>query len=90
MAPEILQPGAIEAESSRKTGTSNSAPPSETQQQRRHQLVRRDAAIVATDNMTQDAHSKVVRTSGSSKNTQQHAVGCESITITVDNGLLTA
>ena len=55
MAPEILQPGAIEAESSRTTGASNNAPPGETQQQRRHHLVHRDAAIVATENMTLDA-----------------------------------
>jgi len=36
MAPEIVQPGAIEAELSRTTGASNNAPPGETQQQRRH------------------------------------------------------
>ena len=58
MAPETLQPGAIGAESSRMTGASNNAPPGETQQQRRHQLVHRDAAIVATEYVTQDAHSQ--------------------------------
>jgi len=52
MAPEILEAGVIKAESSRTTGASNNAPPGETQQQRIHQLVDRDAAIVATDNIT--------------------------------------
>ena len=86
MAPGILQPGAIEAELSWTTGGSNNAPPSETQQQLRHQLVHRDAAIVATENMTQDAHLRIVRQTGSSKNTKQHAIRCDSIYIDVDDG----
>jgi len=56
MAPEIPQPGAIEAESNQTTELSNNAPPGETRQQRRHQNVHLDATIVATENMTQDAH----------------------------------
>jgi len=56
MGPEILQPGAIDAESSRMTGASNNTPPGETQQKRRHQLVQSDAAIVAIGTMTQNAH----------------------------------
>jgi len=76
MAPGILQPGAIEAESSRTTGGSNDSPPGETQQQRRHQLVHRDAAIVATENRTQDAHVTIVCKTGSSRNKEQHAIGC--------------
>jgi hypothetical protein len=79
MAPETLPPGANGAESSLMTGTSRNAPLGETQQQHRHQLVYRDAAIVATENMTQDAHLKKVRKTGSSKNKKQHAMGCESI-----------
>jgi len=66
MAPEILQPGAIEAELSRTTGASNNTPPGETQQQRRHKLVHRNAAIVATKNKTQDGLLKIVRRTGSS------------------------
>ena len=89
MAPEILQPGALEAESSRTTGSSNNAPPGEIQQQRRHQLVHRNAAIVATEIMTQDAHLNIVRKTESSKNKKQHAIRCESIHIDVDDGLLT-
>jgi len=34
------------------TGASNSAPPGETQQQRRDLLVHRDTAIVATEHIT--------------------------------------
>ena len=89
MAAETLQPGAIGAESSRTTGASTNAPPGETQQQRRHQLVYHDTAIVATDNMTQNAHFKTVRKTRSSKNKKQHAIGCESIHINVDDGQLT-
>jgi len=81
MAPETLPAGAIAAESGRTTGASRNAPLRETKQQCRHQLVHRDAAIVATENMTQDAHLKKVRKTGSSKNKKQHAIGCESIHI---------
>jgi len=81
MAPETLPPGVIGAESSRTTGASRNAPLGETQQQCRHQLVHRDAAIVATKNMTQDAHLKKVRKTANNKNKKQHAIGCESIHI---------
>ena len=89
MAPEIIQPGAIEAELSRMKGTSTNAPPGETQQQRRHQLVHRDAAIVATEDMTPDAHLKIVQNTGSRKNKKLYAIGCESIHIDVEDGQLT-
>jgi hypothetical protein len=56
MAPETVPLGAIEAESSLMTGTSRQPPLDETQQQRGHQLLHRDAAIVAAENMRQDAH----------------------------------
>ena len=84
MAPEIVQPGVIEGESSRMTGASKNAPPCETQQQRRHQLVHHDTAIVATNIITQDAHLQMVHETGSNKNTKQHAIGCGSIHIDVD------
>jgi hypothetical protein len=86
MAPEKLPPGVIGAESSRMTGASRNAPLSNAQQQRRHQLVHCDTAIVATENMTQDAHLKKVHTTGSSKNMKQHLIGCESIHIGVNDG----
>jgi len=89
MAPETLLLGAIAAESSRITGTSLNAPLGETQQQRRHQLVHCDAAIVAIENMSQDSHFKKVRKTASSKNRKQHAIGCESIHICLNDGQLT-
>jgi len=39
-----------------------------THQDLRHKLVHRDAANVATKHMTQDAHLKIVRKTGTSKN----------------------
>jgi len=60
-----------------------------TQQERRHKLVQRDAANVATKHMTQDAHLMIVRKTGSSKNKKQHAVGCKYILIVANGGQLT-
>jgi len=74
MVPEIFQPGEVEAESSRMTATPNNAPPGETQQQHTHQLVHRDAATVATENMTQDAHLIILRETRNSKNKKHHAI----------------
>jgi len=88
IAPKTLPPGGIGAGSSWTTGTSHSEPIGKTQQQRRHQLVQRDAAIVATENMTQDAHLIKVRKSGGKNTKKQHAIGCESIHICVDHGQL--
>jgi hypothetical protein len=48
VVPETLQPGAIGAEMSRTTVALTNAPPDETLQQRRHQVVLRDSAILAT------------------------------------------
>jgi hypothetical protein len=60
-----------------------------TQQVRRHKLVYRDAANVATKHMTQDAHLKIVRKTGSSKNKKHLAVGCKYILIVANGGQLT-
>ena len=77
MAPQTPQPDVVQSESSQTTGASSNVPQRETQQQRRHQLVHRDAAIAATENMAQDAHFKIVHNIGCSNNSQQHAIGCE-------------
>jgi len=74
MASEIFQPGSIHAESSQMTGTSNNAPPGETQQQCRHQCVHRTTAIVAPKIATEDARLAVVRKTGTSKFQKQHAI----------------
>jgi len=60
MDPKTLPQGAIGAESSWTTGASPNAPLGESEQRRRHQLVHREAAIVATESMTQEAHLKKV------------------------------
>jgi hypothetical protein len=77
MASQTPQPGVIQSESSRTAGSSSNAPLDVTQLQRRHQLVHRDAAIAATENMAQDGHLKKLRKTGCRNNTQQHAIGCE-------------
>jgi len=88
-APEILQPGAIVADSSRTTGASSNVAPGETQQQHSHLLVHGDAAIVASDTIMLDAHLKILRETGSSNNKKQHEIGCEAIRINVHDGQLT-
>jgi len=65
------------SESSRLTGAQSNALPTVTQLQCRHQLVHRDAANAATKNMTQDTHLHMVRNTGSRKNIDQYASGCE-------------
>jgi len=55
MAPRTPQPGLFQSKSSQTAGASSNAPLVETQLQRRHLLVHRDAAIAATENMAQDA-----------------------------------
>jgi len=73
----------------RLAGTTSNTALLGTQQERRHKLVHRDAANVATKHMTQDAHLKIIRKTGSSKNKQQHAVGCRYILIMANGGHLT-
>jgi len=65
-------------------GASSNTSHAERQHQCRHHLVHRDAAIAATENMTLDRQLKTVYKIGISKNTKQHAIGCEYIRIEVD------
>jgi len=48
-----------------------------TQQECRYQLVHCDTADAACRNMTQEAQLQIVCETGSTKNKQQHTVGCE-------------
>jgi len=73
----------------RLAGTTSNTEILGTQQERRHKLVHRDAANAAIKHMTQDAHLKIVRKTGSSKNTMQHTVGCEYIHIEANGCQLT-
>ena len=82
MAPETLPPGAIGPESIRTTGASRNAPLGETQQQRRHQLVHRDAAIIATENMTQDAHlERYLKPEAARRRSSMHSDVSQSISV---------
>jgi len=60
-----------------------------TQQQRRHKLVHHDAANAATKHMIQDAHLKIIRKTGISKNKKQHTVGCDYNHTDANDGRLT-
>jgi len=89
MAPQSPQPGVIQSESSLTMGDSSNAPLADTQQQRRHQLVHRNAAIAATENMAHDADFKIVCITGRSNDKTQHAIGCDYLHIDAESGQLT-
>jgi len=72
MATQTPQTGMSGSKSSETTGASFNASLEGTQQQRRHQAVHREAANVATQIMTQDAHLKIICKTGSSNNQKQH------------------
>jgi len=61
-------PGQSRSYTGMLAGTSSNTDILGTQQARRHKFVHRDAANVATKHMTQDAHLKIVRKTGISKN----------------------
>jgi len=74
MTTQTPQTGESGSESSEMMGASFNASLQGTQQQCRHQVVHREAANVATENMTQEAHLKIVRKTSSSTNKKQHAI----------------
>jgi hypothetical protein len=59
-----------------------------TQHESRQKFVHCDTADAATEHMPQDAHLKIVRKTGSSKNKTPHAVGCEYIHKEANGGQL--
>jgi hypothetical protein len=79
------QQGPSGSKSSRLPGTSSNTAVIGTQQERRHQLVHRDAANAATKNMTQDAHLNSVRETESSTNKKQQVFGGEYIHTVVNS-----
>ena len=83
MARQTPQTAESGSESSETMGGSFNASHESTQQQPRHLAVHREAANVATENMTQDAHWNIVRKTGSSTNKKQHAIGCEYVHLMV-------
>jgi len=82
-------PGGSRSNTGRLAGATSNTEIIGTQQERRPNLVHRDAANAATKYMTQVAHLKIVRKTGSSKNKKQHAVGCVYIHIEANRGQLT-
>jgi len=83
------QPGPSGSKSAQLADASSNMSLISTQQERRHQLVHREAADAATKHMTKDAHLKIVLKTGSSKNKKQHAVGCEYLHTVVNSLQLT-
>jgi hypothetical protein len=82
-------PGESGSNTGRLVGATSNTDILRTQQQCRHKLVHGDTANTATKHMTQEAHLKIVRKTGSRKNKTQHAVGCECIRIKAIGGQLT-
>ena len=68
MATQTPQRGENGTEPGGSTGITLNTSLSATQQECSHELVHRNAAIVATKNMTQEAHWKIVHKTRSSKN----------------------
>jgi hypothetical protein len=79
-------PGESRSNTGRLAGATSNTEILGTQQECRYKLVHHDAANVATKHMSQDAHLKIVRKTGSSNNKKQHAVGCKYILIEANGG----
>jgi len=77
MAPHTAQHGASGSGSSHLTGASSNAPPAGTQLQHRHQLAHHNTANPAAENVTLENHLTSVCETAHSKDTKQHATGCE-------------
>jgi hypothetical protein len=89
MDTQLPTPGESGSNTGRLAGSTSNTELLGTEQYSRHKLVNHDATNVATKHMTQDAHLKIVRKTGNSKNNKQHAVGCEYILIIANSVQLT-
>jgi hypothetical protein len=89
MDTQLPPPGESGSNTGRLAGATSNTEIHGTQQERRHTVVHRDAADAATKPMTQDAHLKIFRRTGSGRNNKQHVVGCECIQIDAIGGQLT-
>jgi hypothetical protein len=83
------QPGPSGSKSGQLADASSNMSLIGTQKERRYQSVHREAANVATKHMTEDAHLKIIRETGSGTNKKQHAVGCEYLHTAVHSRQLT-
>jgi hypothetical protein len=89
MDTQPLPAGESRSNTGRLVGATSNTDLLGTQQEHRHKLVHLNAANVANKHMTQDAHLKIVRKTGSSKNKKQRAVGCKYILMVANGGQLT-
>jgi len=89
MDTQTPPPGESGSNTCRLVGATTNTDILGTQQERRHKLIHRDTANAATKRMTQHAHLKIVRKTGSRNNKKQHAVECEYIHIEAQSGQLT-
>jgi len=89
MDTQTPEPGETGSESSWTMGILSDMSHNGTQQQRRHQLVHRNAANAVTKHMTQNKHLTIICETGSSRNKKQHAIGCEYIHTLVNSGQIT-
>ena len=78
------QPTENGSDMSESSGASSNASLAGTQLQCRHQLVHHDTTNTATRNVTQNAHSKIICKTGTSKIKNQHGIGCNYIHIEVN------
>jgi hypothetical protein len=86
MDTQLPPPGKSRSNTGRLVGATTNTDILGTQQECRHKFVHRDAADADTKHMTQDAHLKIVRKTGSRRNKKQHVVGCEYIHIDAIGG----
>jgi len=88
---DTQQPQAVlsRSKSSRFAGAPSTTSLLGIQQVHRHQVVHRDAAIAATNTITQDAHLHIVYKTGRSMNQKQDGVECEYIHTMVNSSQLT-
>jgi len=84
------QPGESGSDSSSLPGAKSNTPLIATPQERRHQLVHRNAANPASNITTQDAHLKNVWKTGRNNYKTHHAVACDYIYNEVNGRQLTA
>jgi hypothetical protein len=82
-------PGNSESNTGRLAGATSTMAILGMQQERRKKSVYRDTGNAATKYKTQDAHLKIVRKTGSSKNKMRNAARCEYIHIQANGGQLT-
>jgi len=89
MDTQPTPPGESRSNTGRLAGATSNTEILGTEQECRDTLVHCDAANAAPKHITQGAHLKIVRKTGSRRNKMPRAVGCEYIDIHAIGGQLT-